>query len=120
MSTITQTLYLTPFRFKHHQEVTWMLSGSNYKASEHGALIASVERKVTVELPENFNPVAAEVASLQVQKTKALEAYQRTVAELNDRLSKLLAITNEPAALPTGDVTESDFGEFDDAAGGAR
>ena len=98
MNTLTSKMYLTPFHFRHNSDVTWILSSSQYKTGEHGALQASVERIVTVDLPENFNPVAAEVASLQEQKTQALEAYQRTVAELNERLSKLLAITNEVPA----------------------
>ena len=97
-TTLTSKMFLTPFRFKHNNDVTWMLSSSQYKAGEHGALQASVERMVTVDLPPDFNPVAAEVSSLQEQKAQALEAYQRTVAELNDRLSKLLAITNEVEA----------------------
>lgn len=98
MTTITQKMYLTPFRWKHSPDVSWMLSGSKYKAGEHGALMASVERTVTVDLPEGFNADAAEVAALNEQKAQALEAYQRTVAELNERLSKLMAIANEVEA----------------------
>jgi hypothetical protein len=97
MSTIKAKLYLTPFNFSHMKpgEVHWSLTGSEYKAGEHNAMCASFPRHVTVELPEDFNPVAAEVDALQARKAKALEDYQRTVAQINDRLSKLQAITNE-------------------------
>jgi hypothetical protein len=50
---------------------------------------------VTVEVPDNFNPVPAQVAALEAEKSKALAAYQKTVADINERLSKLLAITHE-------------------------
>ena len=53
------------------------------------------EQTVTVEVPEDFNPVPAQVAALEKAKAEALAAYQKTVGELNDRLSKLLALTNE-------------------------
>lgn len=100
MSKLTSKMYLTPFRFSHCAtgDITWMLCSLQYKAGEHGALCASLERTVTVDLPEDFNPVAAEVASLKAQKARALEAYQRTLCELNERLSKLQAIANEVTA----------------------
>ena len=56
------------------------------------------EQTVTVEVPEDFNPVPAQVAALEKAKAEALAAYQKTVGELNDRLSKLLALTNEVEA----------------------
>jgi hypothetical protein len=91
MNALTTTQYLTPFRFAG-DKVTWMLSSSKYRIGEHGALCASIEREVTVDLPEDFNPVAAEVAALHAQKLLALEAYQRTVAQINDRLANLQAL----------------------------
>lgn len=44
-------------------------------------------------VPEDFNPVASEVVALEAKKSAALEDYQRTVAQINERLSKLQAIT---------------------------
>ncbi len=53
-------------------------------------------------LPLDWNVVAAEVASLEEQKLTALAEYQKSMASINDRLSKLLALTNE---VP-GDATD--------------
>lgn len=50
------------------------------------------EHSTTYELPDDWNPVAAEVAALEAQKKQALEDFQRTVAQINERLSKLQAI----------------------------
>lgn len=50
------------------------------------------------EPPADFNPVATEVAALEKRKAAALRAYQQTVSEINERLSKLQAITFEPEA----------------------
>lgn len=48
--------------------------------------------KVTYDVPADWNPVADEIAKLQAQKKQALEDFQRTVAQINERLSKLQAI----------------------------
>lgn len=56
------------------------------------------EHSFTYEVPAGWNPVAVEVAALEDQKKKALEDFQRTVAQINERLSKLQAITNEVTA----------------------
>ena len=47
------------------------------------------------EPPADFNPVATEVAALEKRKAAALQAYQATVAEINERISNLQAITYE-------------------------
>jgi len=49
-------------------------------------------------IPDNFDPTAKQVAALEAAKQKAMDQYQRTVADINARLSKLLAITNEVEA----------------------
>ena len=50
------------------------------------------------ELPEGWrNIVAAEVSCLEAQKAAALAAYQKSVAAINDSLSKLQALTNDTA-----------------------
>lgn len=54
------------------------------------------KRQVIVEIPNDFDPVPGQVAGLEKKKREALAAYQRTVAEINDRLSKLQAIEFAP------------------------
>lgn len=56
------------------------------------------ETSFEYEPPADFNPVATEVAALEKRKAAALRAYQHTVNEINERLSKLQAITFEPEA----------------------
>ena len=49
------------------------------------------------ELPEGWNPVAAEIAALEDQKIAALDKYHKSVISINERLSKLQALTNYSA-----------------------
>lgn len=49
------------------------------------------------EPPADFNPVAVEIAALEKRKAEALRVYSEMVTQLNDRISKLQAITyDEP------------------------
>ena len=69
----------------------WAISGYDCKDSK--ACLVSFEIEVNFEPPADFNPIAAEVAALESAKVAALDAYHAEVAKLNERLSKLLAIT---------------------------
>ena len=53
-------------------------------------------REVEIEIPDDFDPAPGQVAALEKQKLEALATYQRAVAEINDRLSKLQAIEFAP------------------------
>lgn len=76
----------------------WRPEVKAYKTDDTDELVFVSAQSVTVEVPDDFNPIPAQVAALEAQKAVALAAYQRSVAEINERLSKLLAITNEVAA----------------------
>jgi len=68
------------------------------KVSEDDDRVFIGKQKFDCLIPDDFNPIPAQVAALHARKAAALADYQRTVAEINDRLSKLLALTNEVAA----------------------
>jgi hypothetical protein len=65
-----------------------------WKTDELG-YIPVCEASVEVDVPDDFNIVAAHVNSLEAERARALAEYQEKVASINERLSKLLAITNE-------------------------
>lgn len=49
-------------------------------------------QEVTVEIPDDFDPTAKQIAAIEREKLAALQAYQRAVADCNERLSKLQAL----------------------------
>jgi len=49
-------------------------------------------QQVTVEVPDDFNPIPQQVAALEKEKADALAKYHASVSIINERLSKLLAI----------------------------
>ena len=58
--------------------------------TEYRAYISSHE--IEIEVPDNFDPRAQQIAALEAQKQKAMADYQSTVNDINDRISKLQAI----------------------------
>jgi len=73
----------------------WVPELWGFKPSDDESRIYVGSQEVTIEVPDDFNPIPQQVAALEKKKREALDAYQATVAEINERLSKLLAITHE-------------------------
>jgi len=75
------------------QEWTPMIWG--FKPGDEPSRVFLLEQDVSVDVPDNFNPIPQQVAALEAEKLKALDEYHASVAKINDQLSKLMAITND-------------------------
>ena len=49
-------------------------------------------QEVEIEVPDNYDPRAQQVAALEALKQKVVADYHKSVTEINDRISKLLAL----------------------------
>jgi len=63
-----------------------------FKAPDDDYRVWVSEQDVEIEVPENFDPRQSEVAALEARKIKAMADYQKTVTEINERISKLQAL----------------------------
>ena len=95
MKTITKTVHLVAYHFAFMEEGGVHYGISEIKQEIGPNVLGSWEHEVTLPLPEEFNVHAAQVAALEAEKQKAIADYQAAVVSINDRLSKLLALTNE-------------------------
>lgn len=91
------------FMVEHHDYVagrgtvdTWGPEVWPCKVDENDERVYIGEQTITIDIPDDFDPVPGQVAALRQKQAEALEKYQRTVAEINERLQKLLAIENKP------------------------
>jgi hypothetical protein len=50
------------------------------------------EQEVEVEVPDNYDPRAQQIAALEKQKQKVMADFQKSVAEINERISNLQAL----------------------------
>jgi hypothetical protein len=83
-------------RYGEEEHVHYVVFHSEDMTSCGYVLIGPVEIDYT--LPEDFNPVAAEVAAINKQIGKLKDECRTNVRRLNDRIQQLLCIENKPTA----------------------
>ena len=49
-------------------------------------------QEIEIEVPDNYDPRAQQIAALETLKQKVMADYQKSVTEINDRISKLMAL----------------------------
>ena len=49
-------------------------------------------REVEIDLPENYDPRAQQIAALEEKKQKVMADFQNTITEINARISNLQAL----------------------------
>ena len=50
------------------------------------------EQEIEVEVPDNYDPRTQQIAALEKQKQKVMADFQKSVAEINERISNLQAL----------------------------
>ena len=85
--------HMVAYHFERHMQpgtLHWTFTTS-HSGKLDSETVAVIPHEFEFDTPE-INVIAAQVAGLEAGKLAALEEYQRTVAEINERLSKLLAL----------------------------
>lgn len=73
-------------------------------ASENGTgYLPVMPYEVELDGPADWNPIQHMVAGLEAERAEVIADYQKSVASINERLGKLLALTNG-AAPPAPDA----------------
>jgi len=91
---VTQKIYL-------YARPAWRAEGLEYVAFHHADMqnvdkdLTPIAEKVEFTVENVPDPIALAIGIIERQKLDALEKFQTATAELNDRLSKLQALTNE-------------------------
>ena len=49
-------------------------------------------QEIEIDVPDDYDPRAQQVAALEALKQKVMADYHKSVTEINDRISKLLAL----------------------------
>jgi hypothetical protein len=81
-------VYYSQYPWQDHPEIT----ASSYQMddNEHRTLVG--EQEVELHIPDDYDPRAQKIAALEKQKQTVMADYQKTVAEINDRISNLQAL----------------------------
>lgn len=78
-------------------EQKWRPALWKCKVDENESRIFVKEMTVTVEVPDDFDPTGRQIAALEKNREELQRQFARAIAEVNERISKLQAITYEPA-----------------------
>jgi hypothetical protein len=80
----------------HHQKFEWEKEPEylvfSCKMDDNDYRVHICEQEIEIEVPDDFDPRAQQIAALEKQKQKVMADYQKTVTEINDRINKLQAI----------------------------
>lgn len=100
--TITATVWLAFYashsRYVSDEPEQALLSVFSHDPSEHDPEWCVLEqRTLSLRVPDDFDPVAPQVAALQAKKAKLTAEFAKAVADLNRQLSELQAIEHNGA-----------------------
>jgi hypothetical protein len=87
---IKTTINIFYTQYAWEQKGTYEVLSFKPDDSDHRTYISSQE--IEIEVPDNYDPRAKQIEVLQAQKHKIMADYQKTVTEINARISKLQAI----------------------------
>jgi hypothetical protein len=80
----------------HHQKYEWEDKGQylvySHKFDDTDYRTYVGEQEIEIEVPDNYDPRAQQIAALEKEKRKVMADYQKKVTEFNDRISKLQAL----------------------------
>lgn len=90
MKTITIPMYV------YYENYTWENGGRyiaySFKADDTEVRTFVRQQDVEFEVPENYDPTAQKIAALEKEKEESRRDFEKSVASINERISKLQAL----------------------------
>ena len=80
----------------HYQKYSWETEGKfivfyiQLDDTEDRTYVG--EQEIEIEVPNDYDPRAQQIAALETLKQKVMADYQSSVTDINDRISKLMAL----------------------------
>jgi hypothetical protein len=87
---VKTTVHIYHTHYSWEKKAKFQVFSLKMDDTEHYTFIG--EQEIEIEVPDNYDPRAQKIEALQKQKQKIMADYQKTVTEINDRISKLQAI----------------------------
>ena len=87
---IKTTVHIYYSKYEWENEGEYIVSSHKFEDAHYRSYIC--EQEIEIEIPDNYDPRAQQIAALIKQKEKAMADYQNTLTEINERISKLQAL----------------------------
>lgn len=80
----------------HFVKFPWETKGNfelfSYKLEDTEQRTFVCTQEIEIDVPENYDPRAQQIAVLEKQKQQEMAAYQKSVTDINEKISKLQAL----------------------------
>jgi hypothetical protein len=87
---IKTTIYIHFNKYEWDDEGIYQIF--SFKANDDDTRTFVCEQEIEIEVPDNYDPTAQKIAALEAKKERAMADYNKTVSEINTRISKLQAL----------------------------
>lgn len=87
---INTTVYVYFQKYEWDEKGTYQVY--SFKPKDDDTRTFVCEQAVELEVPDNYDPTAKQIAALEAQKERAMADFNKTVMEINTRISKLQAL----------------------------
>ena len=87
---IKTTVYIFHSQYSWESKAEYLVFYAKIDDCDHRTFVC--EQEIEIEVPDDYDPRAQKIAALEQHKQKVMADYQKTVTEINARISKLQAI----------------------------
>jgi hypothetical protein len=87
---VKTTVYIHHVQWSYEKIGTFQIFSVKLNDTDYRTYVG--EQEIEIEVPDNYDPTAQQLAALQKEKEKAQEEFSKKVASINERISKLQAI----------------------------
>lgn len=87
---IKTTIYIFHSQYYWEEKGEYLVFYAKIDDSDHMTFVC--EQEIEIEIPDNYDPRAQKIAALEKHKQKVMADFQKTLTEINARISKLQAI----------------------------
>jgi len=85
------TVYIHQQKYEWEDKEQYLVYSHKFDDTDYRQYIC--EQEIEIEIPDDFDPRAQQIAALEKEKQKVMADYQKTVTEINNRINNLKAIT---------------------------
>jgi hypothetical protein len=87
---VKTTVHIYHSQYSWEKEAKFHVYPFKVDDTEHLTYVGT--QQVEIEVPDSYDPRAQKIAALEAQKKKVMADFQKTVDDINERISKLQAI----------------------------
>jgi hypothetical protein len=87
---VKTTVHIFYSKYSWEEKGEYLVFYAKIDDAEHRTYVG--EQEIEIDVPDDYDPRAQKIAALEKHKQKVMADYQKTVDQINERISKLQAI----------------------------